>query len=160
MASRLGMGFFFIASLIAAMGLFQTAVADTYTVGDDLGWTIPPGGSIAYSTWARTKNFEINDTIVFSWTNTHDVAEVSEADYENCTKTNPIGSVQQTSPANFTLDSNRSRYFICTINNHCELGQKVTINIGEWNSASSLTVGATLSLLLSTIVISLLSHQI
>ncbi|EOY31110.1 Phytocyanin domain - like 10 [Theobroma cacao] len=156
MANRLGL----VTSLIVVvMALFKTTAADTYTVGDELRWTIPPGGPIAYSTWARSKNFEINDTIVFNWSDTHDVAEVSEADYDNCTKTNPIGTIQQTSPANFTLDSNRTRYFICTINTHCELGQKVTINIGEWNSASSLTVGA-LSLLLSTIVISLLSYQI
>ena len=50
--------------MIVVVALFKiTAAADTYTVGDELGWIIPPGGHIAYSTWARTKNFEINDTI-------------------------------------------------------------------------------------------------
>ncbi|XVE71471.1 hypothetical protein DITRI_Ditri10aG0153200 [Diplodiscus trichospermus] len=156
MATRL-LGF--IASLVVAVALFEMTAADTHYVGDEMGWAVPPGGPIAYSTWAKTKNFEINDTIVFNWNGTHDVAEVSEADYENCTKTNPIGSIQQSSPANFTLDSNRSRYFICTVSSHCELGQKVTINIGEWSSASSLTVGA-LSVLVSAVVISLLSSQI
>lgn len=54
-----------IVSLIVVVGvaLFRITAADTYTVGDELGWTVPPAGSIAYSTWARTKNFEINDTI-------------------------------------------------------------------------------------------------
>lgn len=60
MANRLGL----VTSLIVVvMALFKTTAADTYTVGDELRWTIPPGGPIAYSTWARSKNFEINDTI-------------------------------------------------------------------------------------------------
>ena len=37
--------------------------ADTYTVGDDLGWTNPPLGNVAYSTWAKTKSFDIGDVL-------------------------------------------------------------------------------------------------
>ncbi|TQE02293.1 hypothetical protein C1H46_012062 [Malus baccata] len=44
--------------LLVAVALFGGAAADTYTVGDDLEWTIPLAGSIAYSTWANT---EISD---------------------------------------------------------------------------------------------------
>lgn len=49
--------FIAVASLIAAV------TASTYTVGDELGWTIPPAGNIAYRTWAARKDFEIGDTI-------------------------------------------------------------------------------------------------
>lgn len=35
----------------------------TYTVGDDLGWLVPPGGTIAYATWAFNKNFLLGDTL-------------------------------------------------------------------------------------------------
>ncbi|BBN69087.1 blue-copper-binding protein [Prunus dulcis] len=81
------------------------AAADNYTVGDDLGWTIPPAGSIAYKTWANKKSFQIGDTIVFNWTGSHTVAEVSEANYGNCTKSNPL-ALYDSSPVPITLTSN------------------------------------------------------
>ncbi|OWM71761.1 hypothetical protein CDL15_Pgr005949 [Punica granatum] len=112
------------------------------------------GGEIAYRTWAKTKSFDAGDTVVFNWTGTHDVAEVSETDYDNCTKTNPIGTIQSTSPYSVTLSSNGSRYFICTVSTHCEMGQKVALTVG---AASSLTAGA-LAFFCSAIVFSLFSH--
>ena len=49
--------------------------ADTYTVGDDLGWTNPPLGNVAYSTWAKTKSFDIGDVlgmfVAFSYSNSY-----------------------------------------------------------------------------------------
>ena len=35
----------------------------TYIVGDDLGWIVPPGGKIAYETWAYDKIFAVGDTL-------------------------------------------------------------------------------------------------
>ncbi|KAK7860006.1 umecyanin [Quercus suber] len=150
MASRLGLVGCFI--VIVALVVKGSSAAN-YTVGDALTWTTPPGGEIAYRTWARSKTFNI----VFNWTGMHDVAEVTKENYDSCTDT-AIGSIQTTSPANFTLTSNATRYFICTISSHCEIGQKVTIGIGSdfWNSASSLKYGA-LSAVLSTIAISFLT---
>lgn len=49
--------------LLIVVALWKGATAETYTVGDDLGWTIPPAGSVAYSTWANAKRFQIGDTI-------------------------------------------------------------------------------------------------
>ncbi|KAL5537957.1 hypothetical protein UlMin_045956 [Ulmus minor] len=132
-------------------GVFIGISGDTYTVGDGLGWTLPPAGNIAYSTWANSKRFEVGDVIVFQWSGngTHTVVEVSKADYDNCTTTNPIGTIFQTSPASINLTTNATRYFICTISNHCRnFGQKVTFGIqdrrwdDDWNSASSLSFGA------------------
>ncbi|KAG7984453.1 hypothetical protein I3843_04G161700 [Carya illinoinensis] len=144
---------FIIWCLIVVVALVKTANADTYSVGDELEWNIPPLGSIAYETWAREKVFEVGDNIVFNWNGTHDVAEVTKENYDSCNDTGTI-DLRQTSPANFTLSSNSTRYFICTISNHCELGQKVTVRIGDqWSSASSLAVG-TLSAVISTIAIS------
>ena len=69
-------------------------------------------------------SFSFQPSPVFNWTGTHDVAEVAKENYDNCTDT-AIGSIQTTSPANFTLTTNATRYFICTISSHCEVGQKV-----------------------------------
>lgn len=35
----------------------------TYDVGDQMGWIVPPGGSVAYSTWAYNKTFIVGDTL-------------------------------------------------------------------------------------------------
>lgn len=35
----------------------------TYVVGDSLGWTVPPGGPIAYQTWASNKTFFAGDIL-------------------------------------------------------------------------------------------------
>lgn len=35
----------------------------TYTVGDGLGWEVPPGGEAAYATWARNKVFMVGDIL-------------------------------------------------------------------------------------------------
>lgn len=45
------------------MAAIDVAGADTYTVGDSLGWTIPPLGKIAYETWVYNKDLELNDTV-------------------------------------------------------------------------------------------------
>lgn len=60
MTSRLGLVGCFI--VIVALVLKGSSAA-TYTVGDELTWTTPPGGEIAYSTWARSKSFNIGDVI-------------------------------------------------------------------------------------------------
>ncbi|CAL9028047.1 unnamed protein product [Prunus brigantina] len=150
--------------LVVAVALLKGAAANNYTVGDDLGWTIPPAGSIAYKTWANKESFQIGDTIVFNWTGSHTVAEVSEASYGNCTKSNPL-ALYDSSPAQIPLTSNLTRYFICTVDNHCsDFGQKVTIKIGgdgrwwEGNSASSPTLNIAALLFCSAIAAFFLSY--
>uniref|UniRef100_A0A5B7CBX2 Phytocyanin domain-containing protein n=1 Tax=Davidia involucrata TaxID=16924 RepID=A0A5B7CBX2_DAVIN len=143
--------------VVMAALLVGGATADTHTVGDSLGWTLPPGGPIAYSTWASREDFEIGDVIVFNWTGTHNVAQVSKADFDNCTSTNTIGTLQTTSPANFNLTTNETTYYICTVQSHCSLGQKVEIKIGS-SSASSLTTSA-FSALLVAMAIYFSSHM-
>ncbi|KAK6941673.1 Phytocyanin domain, partial [Dillenia turbinata] len=127
----------------------------THVVGDNMGWEIPPSGSIAYSNWASNQTFQVGDTLVFNWTGIHTVAEVSKEDYDNCTTTTPIGSLQTISPATINIDSAGVHYYICTIPTHCALGQKVSVSTG---AASSLTFGPYLSTIFITLAVSLLSY--
>lgn len=39
------------------------ATAETFNVGDEMNWNIPPLGNVAYRTWAATKDFDSGDTI-------------------------------------------------------------------------------------------------
>ncbi|KAF8042012.1 hypothetical protein BT93_A0573 [Corymbia citriodora subsp. variegata] len=107
-----------------------------HVVGDSLGWIVPPGGAIAYSTWASNKTFAVGDTLAFNFaTGAHDVAEVAKAAYDGCSSTNPI-SLQTKGPASITLNKSGEHYFICTISNHCGLGQKLAINVTNTSTAT------------------------
>ncbi|BFG40121.1 hypothetical protein CerSpe_263950 [Prunus speciosa] len=149
------------------------ATAEDYVVGDSLGWVIPPNTSF-YSEWAASKTFQIGDGLVFRWTGNHNVGKVaSKEEYYNCT--DPGGA--SGSVVRIEINSTDTLYFICTVGDHCKLGQKVTITVGSAanNSsapppsppppsyASSLnptTLGSFFGLIISTLVaISFLNHS-
>ncbi|XP_052180821.1 uncharacterized protein LOC127794007 [Diospyros lotus] len=101
----------------------------TYVVGDGLGWIVPPGGAVAYETWAYYKNFIVGDTLLFNFTTgEQDVARVTKKAFNSCDSKNPIW-IETTGPANFTLGSDGEYYFISTMDGHCALGQKLGINV-------------------------------
>ncbi|KAF8034489.1 hypothetical protein BT93_C0719 [Corymbia citriodora subsp. variegata] len=104
----------------------MAAAAATYTVGDGLGWTVPSNVSY-YQSWATSKSFTVGDKLSFNWTGTHNVAEVSKAEYDNCTQVvSVLGS-----PVDIQLLKGRSYHYICTVDSHCELGQKLSITVGS-----------------------------
>ncbi|KAJ9140996.1 hypothetical protein P3X46_031582 [Hevea brasiliensis] len=119
MSSRISLvGLFFIVSAVA-ISLQGANAATTYTVGDSLGWTIPPSNSVGY----------YEDWAMFNWNGTHTATEVfSEEKYENCTKT---GLEILTSGVSVLLNANGTRYFVCSVGTHCEQGMKVAIKVGN-----------------------------
>ncbi|CAN0900203.1 Uclacyanin 1, partial [Linum grandiflorum] len=115
----------------AALLLLQTSVQaqTTHTVAGSTGWTIPQGGPSVYSTWAASNSFSVGDVLVFNFpAGAHDVTEVTKADYDACTSTNPLTLVT-TSPARVTLNSAGDHYYICNFPGHCAAGQKLTVNV-------------------------------
>lgn len=108
----------------------------TYIVGDALGWLVPPGGSIAYKTWAYGKTFLVGDVLVFNFANgTQDVAVVTEEAYDSCNTTTTI-AVYATSPVKYTLAAVGEYFFTSTYSRHCNLGQKLAINVTASSSAT------------------------
>ncbi|KAL2500710.1 Blue copper protein [Forsythia ovata] len=106
----------------------------TYTVGDSLGWVVPPGGPIAYETWARGKNFIVGDILVFNFTSgAHNVAEVRKAGFDSCNGSAAI-TTTTTSPARITLSTAGEHFYICTFPQHCSFGQKLAINVTRTNA--------------------------
>ena len=45
-----------LVTAIALAAMLDRTEADDYTVGDDLGWTIPPDGADTYADWAAAHN--------------------------------------------------------------------------------------------------------
>ncbi|KAH0970302.1 hypothetical protein GBA52_022458 [Prunus armeniaca] len=148
------------------------ATAEDYVVGDSLGWAVPPNTSF-YSEWAASKKFQIGDGLVFNWTGNHNVGGVeSKEEYDNCSDPGIVFGPG----VRIEINSTDTLYFICTVGDHCERGQKVTITVGSAanNSsppppppppsyASSLTpttLGSFFGLIISTLVaISFLDHS-
>ncbi|KAL6974174.1 hypothetical protein U1Q18_028355 [Sarracenia purpurea var. burkii] len=116
----------------------------TYVVGDRLGWLVPPGGAIAYSTWAYDKTFIVGDTLVFNFPNgTQDVAVVSQAAFVSC-DTNTNATVYTVSPVEITLTTPGKHYYTSTYRRHCNLGQQLAIDvIAASGTATSLTPSST-----------------
>uniref|UniRef100_A0A6M2EGG0 Phytocyanin domain-containing protein n=1 Tax=Populus davidiana TaxID=266767 RepID=A0A6M2EGG0_9ROSI len=148
-----------IVFLIIAVALLEGATSETtYKVGDDDGWRVYPQNKSYYETWVVGKKFEAGDSLEFIWSTVpHTVLEVTtKTEYDACaTKTN--GILKDISPATFNLTKNGTFYYICTIEGHCGLGQKVTIVVGNGSSSSppiSMPNNhAALSAVLSTITI-------
>ncbi|GLU22084.1 hypothetical protein SLE2022_381810 [Rubroshorea leprosula] len=135
--ARLTMGMAFVA-VVAAVVLVQSAAAQTvHVVGDSIGWRVPSNGAQAYTNWAAQRTFVVGDTLMFNFqTNQHDVLQVPKASFDACSSSNPIGNKFTTGPANITLDSAGEHYYICTIGQHCQGGQKLAITVSTSSSGS------------------------
>ncbi|KAF3327576.1 Early nodulin-like protein 1 [Carex littledalei] len=57
----------------------------------------------------------------------HDVLEVTQANFDSCTTSNPIATHTDGNTV-VTLSAVGTRYFICGITGHCSGGMKVQIN--------------------------------
>ncbi|PSS13867.1 Stellacyanin like [Actinidia chinensis var. chinensis] len=126
-----------LATLVVAALLRGSWAQTTHVVGDSLGWTIPPGGAVAYSSWASQNNFTVDDILVFNFSNgSHDVAEVTKAAFEACNATSPI-SISNSGPTNITLSTAGEHHYICTFTGHCTAGQKLAINVTATTTAPS-----------------------
>lgn len=102
---------------------------ENFTVGDGLGWVVPPLGEIAYITWAYNKTFIVGDHLVFNFHNkTDDVAVVSKEAYNSCNTSNPM-ALYNSSPAVIKLTRTGEHYFTSTYDYRCDLGQKLAINV-------------------------------
>ncbi|XP_020238811.1 cucumber peeling cupredoxin [Cajanus cajan] len=113
--------------MVAMIFIIGATEATDYTVGDSLGWNVPNNKSF-YTDWASTKEFFVNDTLLFNWTGNHTVRIDSEATYYDNCNTSEIG-IQFRSSFRYTIVGAGHHYFVCTVGNHCERGQKFSINV-------------------------------
>lgn len=62
-------------------------------------------------------------------TGAHDVVQVPKESFDSCSSANPIGDTITTGPVNITLSKAGNHYYICTIGQHCQGGQKLAITV-------------------------------
>uniref|UniRef100_A0A0E0LW26 Phytocyanin domain-containing protein n=1 Tax=Oryza punctata TaxID=4537 RepID=A0A0E0LW26_ORYPU len=121
-----------IAMLIVVVGCATTAdsaMEMDFHVGDAQGWTT----GVDYVAWAKGKQFEANDTLVFRHVrNQHTVTEVTKSDYDACAVSgNPISNFEGSALVTFIPLSVGTHYFICTVGNHCASGMKLAITVSN-----------------------------
>ncbi|XVF48068.1 hypothetical protein PTKIN_Ptkin03bG0161100 [Pterospermum kingtungense] len=117
--------------------MLQATAAQTrmcHLVGDELGWLVPPGGPIAYSTWAAMQTFTV------PWTNAVPLGQKLAINVSapgprpGPVPPPPRGPITYTvvlttSPANITLTTTGEHFFTSTLPRHCDLGQTLAINV-------------------------------
>ncbi|XP_015900291.2 cucumber peeling cupredoxin [Ziziphus jujuba] len=115
---------------IVAVCMHYVAAQTVHVVGDASGWTVPQNGAAFYQTWAVNKKLVVGDILTFNFrTNAHDVLQVPKESYDKCSSDNPIGQTITTGPTNITIDSSGNLFFICTVGDHCQGGQKLSIAV-------------------------------
>ncbi|XP_076927329.1 stellacyanin-like [Bidens hawaiensis] len=113
-------------SLLAITGFASRCLATTYTVGDSSGWDI----STDVDSWAQNKHFVVSDVLLFQYSSSHSVGEVSRDSYEGCNTTNVL---QASSNGNttFALTTPGDRYFVCGNRLHCYAGMKLHVVVDD-----------------------------
>ncbi|KAF3340870.1 uclacyanin-3-like protein [Carex littledalei] len=107
--------------------LVQIAMGVDYLVGGRAGrWDI----NVDLNTWATSQTFVPGDSLTFKYPSFHDVAEVTKADYDTCSGSNPLRSYTEGSTT-IKLTTAGKRYFICSSPGHCDAGMKLEVDVAS-----------------------------
>ncbi|CAB4277756.1 unnamed protein product [Prunus armeniaca] len=108
-------------TFLLMLAFFGVCFGAVYRVGDSNGWT--SRGLVDYNEWASTKDFYVNDTLIFTYNNQfHNVMQVTNQDFESCNPTSPV-AVYTSGSDTITLERHGNFYFMCGAPGHCQAGQ-------------------------------------
>ncbi|GJN12491.1 hypothetical protein PR202_ga30773 [Eleusine coracana subsp. coracana] len=112
---------------VAMAAVLGTAHGASYTVGAPAGsWDLRTN----YANWVSSITFRAGDVLVFKYARgTHDVLEVSKADYDSCSGSSPIASFQAGDDRVPLPTGGVTRYFICGVPGHCDGGMKLAVRV-------------------------------
>ncbi|KAF8392460.1 hypothetical protein HHK36_022802 [Tetracentron sinense] len=137
-------------ALFLVMAALQVSFAAVYKVGDSAGWTTL--NNIDYNKWTAGKTFHLGDIILFEYhSDRHNVMQVSHSDYNSCNASSPI-ITYTTGNDSITVNMTGHYYFLCGIPTHCQVGQKVDIEVTAVTSSMVPTPSPSPSLWLSMAV--------
>ncbi|XP_074287511.1 mavicyanin-like [Silene latifolia] len=105
--------------------IVRFSMAETYVVGDPKGaWD----ERTKMQEWVKPIKFVAGDKLVFLYSKSHDVLEVSKSDYDACETSNAIVS-DNSGKTVVPLKKPGKRYFICGVPGHCKMGMKLEVNV-------------------------------
>ncbi|KAI5399344.1 stellacyanin [Lathyrus oleraceus] len=116
---------FLLLSLLFSMAII-TCSATTYTVGDNSGWDI----SSNLETWVADKTFKIGDALLFQYSSTYSVDEVTKQNFDTCNTTKVLANYGN---GNTTVPLTRGgdRYFVCGNKLFCLGGMKLHVHVDD-----------------------------
>ncbi|KAI4320095.1 hypothetical protein MLD38_033609 [Melastoma candidum] len=119
-------------AILVFFGLYPSCDAATYTVGDTSGWDI----STDLDTWPQGKTFYVGDVLVFQYSSSDNLEELSKEYYDNCTTTRPL---QSYSNGNTSIPLTRPGpwYFASGNRLYCLGGMKLQVNAESSSQAGS-----------------------
>ncbi|KAH7557324.1 hypothetical protein JRO89_XS11G0120300 [Xanthoceras sorbifolium] len=129
---------FLVHVLLALLGMALTSnAATTYMVGDNSGWDI----STDLDTWATDKKFQVGDVLVFQYSSSNSVSEVTKKNFDSCNTTNVLNTY---SNGNTTVPLTKpgDRYFISGDKLYCLGGMKLHVSVEGDGQASTSPIGA------------------
>ncbi|PRQ33664.1 putative cupredoxin [Rosa chinensis] len=111
--------------IVLVIAIVAIAEGAEYTVGDDMGWMVPPTPDY-YASWVSKYSFVENDTLVFNFEEgMHDITVLTKEDFDACNMKNPL--FQFPNPGGVTVEVSGTIYFTCSFGQHCANGQKFAI---------------------------------
>ncbi|XP_073158529.1 early nodulin-like protein 14 [Henckelia pumila] len=115
------------------LSLFVISEAREFVVGGNKNKWQVPSSSDEFNKWASKIRFQIGDSIVLKYDSKKDsVLEVTEENYVNCNKSNPI-EYYSDGNTKIALDKSGPFFFISGAEGHCEKGQKLEIKVMSAN---------------------------
>ncbi|KAF8716159.1 hypothetical protein HU200_026435 [Digitaria exilis] len=128
MARRSQHALLLLSAVLASLVAGSTAGV-YHIVGAGKGWRMPPNRTY-YDDWARSRQISIGDKLMFLYrSGVHNIVEVpTRALFDVCSMRN-ITSRYQNGPTIIELGEAGPRYYFCGVGEHCEVGQKLAINV-------------------------------
>ncbi|KAG2657240.1 early nodulin-like protein 1 [Panicum virgatum] len=121
------------AVLALAVSCLQAAAKGTrYTVGGADGWRVPPPEDKErfYADWAANITFYVDDSVEFVYRN-DSVMKVGKAGYYHCNETAPDAdaAAPRDGTTLFVLDAPGAAYFASADLAHCNMGQRLAVDV-------------------------------
>ncbi|XP_028778131.1 mavicyanin-like [Neltuma alba] len=115
-----------------AFVIIMKCSATTYYVGDNSGWDI----STNLGTWIQDKKFKAGDVLIFQYSSSDSVDEVTRENYKTC-NTNKVLATYGNGNTTVPLTRPGDRYFVSGNKLYCLGGMKLHVHV-EGNGTSSL----------------------
>ncbi|KAJ8772391.1 hypothetical protein K2173_027568 [Erythroxylum novogranatense] len=120
-----------LVSFLLGLSFALACNAATYLVGDTSGWDI----STNIDWWAQDKTFAVGDLLLFLYSPSHSLDEVTKDGFGSCNTSNVLRTFM-TGNTTVLLISPGSRYFVCGNKLHCLGGLRLHVHV-QGNQANS-----------------------
>ncbi|KAL2937059.1 Early nodulin-like protein 1 [Bienertia sinuspersici] len=120
--------------------LFTVTKSEEIIVGgNENRWT----DGFAYVNWAKDIKFTVGDVLVFQYNKEkHDLYDVNRETFKSCNTSNGVNAVYNSGDDHVELKEAKEYWFICTFEQHCQLGMKFGINVSEAITATNSPVNS------------------